>query len=253
MHRRVKGVVWTMSSSLLDISGLTFSAAGQTILDRLDLVIDPGEIHALLGANGSGKTTLAYLLMGCEGYVPTAGTILFAGRDLLSLKMHERAKVGLTLAWQEPARFEGVSVQEYLMVGRAGLDPEPALVQVGLDPNRYLNRRVDKSLSGGERHRIELASVLCMKPTLAILDEPSAGIDMLSINHIITVIRTLKGNGGAVLLITHQEEVAAIADSASQLCNGRIIFSGDPTHVIEHFRGRTCVRCDGEVCGYVRA
>ena len=92
-----------------------------------------------------------------------------------------------------------------------------------------------------------------MKPRLAILDEPAAGIDMLSISQIITVIRTLKENGGAVLLITHQEEVAAIADSASQLCNGRIIFSGDPAHVIEHFRGRTCVRCDGEVCGYVRA
>jgi Fe-S cluster assembly ATP-binding protein len=90
-------------------------------------------------------------------------------------------------------------------------------------------------------------------PTLAILDEPAAGIDMLSINHIINVIRAIKGHGGAVLLITHQEEVAAIADSASQLCNGRIVYSGDPGHVIEHFRGRTCVRCDGEVCGYVRA
>lgn len=242
-----------MTSPLLDISGLTFSVGGQTILDRLDLAIHPGEIHALLGANGSGKTTLAYLLMGCDGYIPTAGTILFAGRDLLPLKLHERAKLGLTLAWQEPARFEGVTVHEYLTLGRAGLKPEPVLAQVGLDPDRYLNRRVDKALSGGERHRIELASVLSMKPTLAILDEPAAGIDMLSINHIINVIRTLKDNGGAVLLITHQEEVAAIADSASQLCNGRIIFSGDPVHVIEHFRGRTCVRCDGEVCGYVRA
>jgi Fe-S cluster assembly ATP-binding protein len=242
-----------MTSPLLDISGLTFSVGHQAILDRLDLSIYPGEIHALLGANGSGKTTLAYLLMGCDGYAPTVGTVLFEGTDLLSLNMYERAKLGLTLAWQEPARFEGITVREYLTLGRSESDPKPALLQVGLDPERYVNRRVDKALSGGERHRIELASVLCMKPTLAILDEPAAGIDMLSINHIINVIRTLKNNGGAVLLITHQEEVAAIADSASQLCNGRIIFSGDPTHVIEHFRGRTCVRCDGEVCGYVRA
>ena len=159
----------------------------------------------------------------------------------------------MTLAWQEPARFEGVTVLEYLTLGRSELNPEPVLMQVGLDPDRYLNRRVDKALSGGERHRIELASVLSMKPTLAILDEPAAGIDMLSINHIINVIRALKDAGGAVLLITHQEEVAAIADSASQLCNGRIVFSGNPAQVIEHFRGRTCVRCDGEVCGYVRA
>lgn len=238
---------------LLQIHNLTFAAGNQKILDRLDLTIHPREIHALLGANGSGKTTLAYLLMGCEGYIPMTGSVLFNGTDLLRLKMHERANLGLTLAWQEPARFEGLTIREYLSLGHPELTPESLLLQVGLDPERYLNRRVDKALSGGERHRIELASVLCMKPRLAILDEPAAGIDMLSISHIITVIRMLKENGGAVLLITHQEEVAAIADSASQLCNGRIIFSGDPTHVIEHFRGRTCVRCDGEVCGYVRA
>lgn len=242
-----------MIHPLLQIHNLTFAAGNQKILDRLDLTIHPREIHALLGANGSGKTTLAYLLMGCEGYIPMTGSVLFNGTDLLRLKMHERAKLGLTLAWQEPARFEGLTIREYLSLGHPELTPESLLLQVGLDPERYLNRRVDKALSGGERHRIELASVLCMKPRLAILDEPAAGIDMLSISHIITVIRTLKENGGAVLLITHQEEVAAIADSASQLCNGRIIFSGDPTHVIEHFRGRTCVRCDGEVCGYVRA
>jgi Fe-S cluster assembly ATP-binding protein len=241
-----------MNGPLLDIRNLNFSAGNQTILDRLDFAINPKEIHALLGANGSGKTTLAYLLMGCEGYAPTAGTVMFKGADLLSLKMDERARLGLTLAWQEPARFEGITVREYLTLGRSESDQKPVLVQVGLDPDRYWNRRVDKSLSGGERHRIELASVLCMKPTLAILDEPAAGIDMLSINHIINVIRALKDNGGAVLLITHQEEVAAIADSASQLCNGRIVFSGDPDRVIEHLRGRTCVRCDGEVCGYVR-
>jgi len=238
---------------LLEIRNLTFAVGDQKILDRLCLTIYPREIHALLGANGSGKTTLAYLLMSCEGYVPTAGTVMFQGADLLSLQMYERAKLGVTLAWQEPARFEGITVREYLTLGRSESDPKPVLVQVGLDPDRYLNRRVDKALSGGERHRIELASVLSMKPTLAILDEPGAGIDMLSTSHIISVIRMLKENGGAVLLITHQEEVAAIADSASQLCNGRIICSGDPTHVIEHFRGRTCVRCDGEVCGYVRA
>lgn len=242
-----------MTLPLLDIHHLTFAVGDQKILDQLTLTIHPREIHALLGANGSGKTTLAYLLMGCDGYVPTQGTIRFAGVDLLSLKMHERAKLGVTLAWQEPARFEGITVREYLTLGRSAFDPEPVLMQVGLDPDRYLHRRIDKALSGGERHRIELSSVLSMKPTLAILDEPAAGIDMLSINHIINVIRALKDAGGAVLLITHQEEVAAIADSASQLCNGRIVFSGNPAQVIEHFRGRTCVRCDGEVCGYVRA
>ncbi len=237
---------------LLDIRDLTFVVGDQKILDRLDLTICQGEIHALLGANGSGKTTLAYVLMGCESYVPSGGLVVFNGTDLLPLKMYERARLGLTLAWQEPARFEGVTVREYLSLGKPDYDPEPALRQVGLDPERYLNRRVDKTLSGGERHRVELASVLSMKPKLAILDEPAAGIDMLSITHIIDIIRALKTAGGSVLLITHQEEVALIADRASQLCAGRIIFSGSPREAVDHFRGRTCVRCDGEMCNYVR-
>jgi Fe-S cluster assembly ATP-binding protein len=242
-----------MPHSLLSIRNLTFEVEQHPILDRLDLAIASQEIHALLGANGSGKTTLAYVLMGCESYAPSAGTVLFDGADLLPLKMHERARLGLTLAWQEPARFEGVTVREYLTLGKPDCDPEPALQQVGLDPERYLDRRMDKALSGGERHRIELASVLSMRPKLAILDEPAAGIDMLSINHIIDIIRALKAAGGSVLLITHQEEVALIADRASQLCAGRIIFSGSPRETVDHFRGRTCVRCDGEVCNYVRA
>lgn len=242
-----------MASLLLEIHSLTFKVTHQTILDRLDLAIAPQEIHALLGANGSGKTTLAYVLMGCEGYAPTAGHILFDGTNLLALKMDERARLGITLAWQEPARFEGVTIREYLTLGHPECASEPALRRVGLDPERYLARRADKALSGGERHRVELASVLMMKPRLAILDEPAAGIDMLSINHIIGIIRTLKEEGGSVLLITHQEEVALVADRASQLCAGRIVFSGIPHEAVAHFRQRTCVRCDGEACQYVRA
>jgi len=243
----------TMSAPLLDIRNLTLEVDRRAILDRLDLAVQAGEIHALLGANGSGKTTLACVLMGCEGYVPGAGCVRFNGVELLPLKMHERARLGLTLAWQEPARFEGVTVREYLALGRPDYDAGPALRQVGLAPERYLERQVDRALSGGERHRIELASVLSMKPRLAILDEPVAGIDMLSIKHIIGVIRTLKADGGSVLLITHQEEVALVADRASQLCAGRIIFSGGPREAVDHFRGRACVRCDGEVCNHVRA
>lgn len=242
-----------MPGPLLDVRKLTFEVERRPILDRLDLAVEGGEIHALLGANGSGKTTLACVLMGCDGYVPRSGRVLFDGTELLPLRMHERSRLGLTLAWQEPARFEGITVREYLTLGKVDCDPGPALHQVGLAPDRYLDRRVDKTLSGGERHRIELASVLSMKPRLAILDEPAAGIDMLSIDHIIGIIRALRADGGSVLLITHQEEVALIADRASQLCAGRIVFSGRPREVVDRFRGRDCVRCDGEACGDVRA
>ncbi len=91
-----------MPSPLLDIRNLTFEVDRHAILDRLNLTIESQEIHALLGANGSGKTTLAYLLMGSESYAPGAGTVLFDGTDILPMKMHERARLGLTLAWQEP-------------------------------------------------------------------------------------------------------------------------------------------------------
>ncbi len=252
MHIGVTIPYSSMPIPLLDIHGLTFEADRNPILERLDFAVQRGEIHALLGANGSGKTTLAYVLMGCEGYAPNAGQVFFDGIELLPLALHERARLGLTLAWQEPARFEGITVREYLSLGETKRDAALPLRQVGLDPDRYLTRRMDKALSGGERHRIELASVLSMKPKLAILDEPAAGIDMLSITHIIDIIRALKENGGSVLLITHQEEVALIADRASQLCAGRMIFSGSPRETVNHFRGRSCVRCDGEVCGYVR-
>lgn len=242
-----------MTAPVLEVSGLLFDVNGRRILDGLDLRLEEREIHALLGANGSGKSTFAYLLMGCDGYRPSGGKVSFKGEDLTALPMHERAKRGLTLAWQEPARFEGMTVREYLTLGRPGVEPGPPLDLVGLSPARYLDRVVDKTLSGGERHRVELAAVLAMQPVLAILDEPAAGIDMLSMAHIVEVIHRLKAHGAAVLLITHQEEVVLAADRASQLCGGRIVCSGKPDFVVDHFRGRSCVRCDGAECGYERA
>lgn len=92
--------------------------------------------------------------------------------------------------------------------------------------------------------------MLALKPRLAILDEPTAGIDMLSLDEVVQVIETLRRNGSAVLLITHQEAVAAHADSASQLCGGRIVCQGKPEAVIANYKARRCTRCDGEVCGY---
>ena len=233
---------------LLKIKGLTFCSGDKTILNDLSLTIEAEEVHALLGTNGTGKSTLAYLIMGCDGYRPTSGEIIFDGKIINNLKIHERAKLGITMAWQEPVRFEGISVKDYLTLKNKDIDPANYLEMVGLHPELYLHRMVDKSLSGGERKRIELASVLALNPRLAILDEPDSGIDMLSTQDIVNVINSFKKNGSSVLLITHREEIVLIADRASQICNGRIVCSGNPEKVAEYYKSRKCLICDGEAC-----
>jgi Fe-S cluster assembly ATP-binding protein len=236
---------------LLEIKDLTYRVKDKEIFSGFSLSIKPREVHAILGTNGSGKSTLAYLVIGCEGYFPTSGEILFNGRSINGLKLHERARLGITLAWQEPVRFEGISVRDYLTLKDREADPSRYLEMVGLVPELYLNRMMDRTLSGGERKRIELASIIALEPMLAILDEPDSGIDMLSIQDVIKVINVLKKNGAAVLLITHREEIAKIADSASQICGGKIICSGAPGKVAEFYKSRKCIVCERNECVYV--
>lgn len=240
--------------SLLEIKDLVYGAGPDgtsPILSGLSLAIETGEVHALLGANGTGKSTLASLIMGCEGCRPSSGEIRFDNVIVNDLPMHERARLGITMAWQEPVRFEGITVKDYLGLGHTTVAPTAVLELVGLSPDLYLCRMVDKCLSGGERKRIELASVLALNPRLAVLDEPDSGIDMLSLQDVINVISAFKKQGAAVLLITHREEIAGIADRASQVCHGKIICSGRPARVAEHYKARKCMTCTKVACHYV--
>lgn len=239
---------------LLELKDLVYAADSHSsvlIIKGLSLSIEAGEVHALLGSNGTGKSTLAYLIMGCEGYHPQKGEIRFDGEVINDLRLHERARLGIALAWQEPVRFEGITVRDYLILKRKEIDASGYLEMVGLAPALYLDRMVDRSLSGGERKRIELASVLALGPRLAILDEPDSGIDMLSTQDIVNVINAFKQKGTAVLLITHREEIAMISDRASQLCNGKVICSGRPEKVAEHYKSRHCIICTTMECHYV--
>ena len=238
------------AGGLLELRGIGLRLGAKEVLCGLDLGVARGEMHVLLGANGAGKTSLAHLVMGCEGYAPSAGEILYEGKCINALPLHERARLGITLAWQEPARFEGISVAAYLTLGAVAGVPALHLQAVGLEPAEYLYRPVDKALSGGERKRIELAAVLALRPRLAILDEPSAGIDLLSMDDIVRLIGALRATGMTVLLITHQEELALHADRASQLCGGHIVASGTPAEVTENYRARRCRRCDGAICDH---
>src|SRR5659263_350882 len=115
--------------SVLDLVGVGLSIGGKPILHDLNLHVLPGEIHAILGMNGTGKSTLASVIMGLSGFSPTSGNVVFQGEDITALSISGRAKRGITLAWQEPARFEGLTVKEYLELGRhgsAGGGPPPA-------------------------------------------------------------------------------------------------------------------------------
>lgn len=231
---------------MLEVKNISLSKDQHQILKNLSLSINPVEIHSILGMNGTGKSTLAYTIMGLPGYVVDEGEILWHGQNITGLSIAERAKLGITLAWQEPARFEGLTIREYLKLSQkhtnSTLPVEQCLEKVGLEPEKYLERGLDNDLSGGERKRIELASVLAMQPRLAILDEPDSGIDVLSINYIKDVIRDLVRAGSAVLLITHHEEVATIADRTSALCGGRIYKTGSPDEVARFYRNH-CRPC----------
>jgi Fe-S cluster assembly ATP-binding protein len=232
---------------MLRLTDVELVVGERKILHDVNLHIKEGEVRSILGMNGTGKSSLASLIMGLSGYHPTAGTIQFFGEDITELPISERAKRGITLAWQEPARFEGLTVAEYLQIARrsarnGNLDARECLKKVGLQPESYLGRAVDSTLSGGERRRVELASVLAMKPKLAILDEPDSGIDPLSIENVVDVIRTFSRTGTAVLLITHHEDVAEVADRASSLCGGTILKTGEPTAIARFYRNH-CQEC----------
>ena len=236
---------------LLTLRDIVFRAGDTIILDHLDLSIEAGNIHALIGTNGSGKSSLAAMIMGCQGYAPASGDLLFAGQRINHLKMHERARLGIALAWQEPVRFEGLGVADYLSLGPHHADPAALLSLVGLEAEHYLHRQVDRSLSGGERRRIELAAVLGLEPRVAILDEPDSGIDLLSTGDIIGVLRRLRDRGAAVLLITHQEEIARMADCASLIHRGRVVCTGRPHQVTAWYRAQRGRDRGEEECAHV--
>ncbi|HSW61871.1 MAG TPA: ATP-binding cassette domain-containing protein [Dissulfurispiraceae bacterium] len=228
---------------MVELRDIFFQAGARMILDACSLVVRPHEIHALLGTNGVGKSTLAYIIMGCEGYQPNTGEILFRSEVINHLGISERARLGITMTWQEPVRFEGISVRDYISLRNPSCDGAYYLRLVGLDPSWYLQRMVDRCLSGGERKRIELASALALHPQFAVLDEPDSGIDMLSFDDIVHVIRLFRENGASVLLITHRPELALIADAASQLCGGRIVCTGSPQEVTDFFMAKKCAVC----------
>jgi len=230
-------------SNLLEVKDLHLKIEDAEILKGIDFSLKKGEVFALIGPNGCGKSTLAYTLMGINNYHPDKGDLLFKGEKINDLKINERAKKGITLAWQEPARYQGETVREFLSLSLRSKGEEvteeklaDALNKVAIRPQQYLDRFVDKSLSGGERKRIELASLILMHPELIILDEPDSGVDVVALNNIADMIKYFKDSGSGILLITHSQEMLEYADKAALICDGEVIRQGAPSTISDYFK-----------------
>jgi Fe-S cluster assembly ATP-binding protein len=212
---------------LLELKELTIPTLDQkcVIVNEVSFGIKEGSIHAIIGPNGSGKSTLAYTIMGLGDYKVLKGNIYFDGIDITNLSITERAKLGITLAWQEPARIDGLSVFKYIALGmRDTSNMKERVVEtlkiVNLEPERYLNRKIDESLSGGERKRVELAAAIAMKPRLIILDEPDSGLDFIVLEDFMNIFEKIKKLDMTILLITHREDIGMVADYGTLLWRG---------------------------------
>ena len=231
---------------ILEVHDLNLQFNGKAILNNLSIDFWDGHIHAVVGPNGAGKSSLAAAIMGLSGYRGFTGEVIFEGRSINEMTIDERARAGITLAWQEPARFEGLTIKEFIRASARDKSDQAikeVLLQVGIDPVEHMKRAVDKTLSGGERKKVELASILALKPKVAILDEPDSGIDIESIQRIFEAVRILKEDGATVIMITHSLAVLDQAEHAFLMCDGKVVDKGGVDKIRKYFEGK-CLTCD---------
>ena len=211
----------------------------KAILKNIDLKIDERFV-AITGPNGGGKSTLAKIIAGI--YTPTGGQILFDGEDITELSITERAKKGISFAFQQPVRFKGLTVKDLITLA-AGKQISVAeacgyLSEVGLCARDYINREVNASLSGGELKRIEIALIIARSTKLSVFDEPEAGIDLWSFNNLIKVFERMhEKTQGSILIISHQERILNIADRIIVIADGEIRESGTKDEIMPSVLG----------------
>ncbi|MDD3655285.1 MAG: ABC transporter ATP-binding protein [Atribacterota bacterium] len=231
--------------NILEVKDLSLSLNGRNILKNINMEVWEGYVHAIVGPNGAGKSTLASAIMGLEGYRHYSGSIRFKGKNISKLSIDERARMGITFGWQEPARYEGLLIRDFLKAAAGNKNNDfihEQLERVGLDPDEYANRAVDKTLSGGERKKVELASILAMDPDLVLLDEPDSGIDVETLDKMFEVIKEQRKKKRTIILITHSLAVLKQADHAFIFCNGEILKKDVAKKVIPYFKNK-CLPC----------
>ena len=215
---------------MLKLENISWSAPGGFgVLNGLDLEIPDGKLVVITGPNGGGKTTLAKIIAGI--YKQDSGKILLNNEDITDKDITERAKMGISFAFQQPVRFKGITVKRLIELasGNKMNDGElcDILSKVGLCAREYINREVDSTLSGGEIKRIEIATVLARQTQITIFDEPEAGIDLWSFSSLIKVFSEMRRNlKGTLIIISHQERILNIADEIAVVADGRIKAKG---------------------------
>ena len=215
------------------------NGADKEILKNINLTIDERFV-AITGPNGGGKSTLAKIIAGI--YQPTGGQILFDGEDITNVSITDRAKKGISFAFQQPVRFKGLTVKDLitLAAGKQISVTEACnyLSEVGLCARDYINREVNASLSGGELKRIEIALIIARSTKLSVFDEPEAGIDLWSFNNLIKVFERMhEKTQGSILIISHQERILNIADRIIVIADGEIRESGTKDEIMPSVLG----------------
>jgi Fe-S cluster assembly ATP-binding protein len=239
--------------ALLEIKNLHARVAapgGKDILKGVNLTVDRGQVHAIMGKNGSGKSTLSQVLAGREAYEVTEGSVTYDGKDLLDLSAEERAREGIFLAFQYPVEIPGVSTSYFLKAAVNAMrkhhnQPELDAVQflklikekmalLKMDPS-FMNRAVNEGFSGGEKKRNEIFQMAVCNPTLALMDETDSGLDIDALKIVSHGANSLRTAERAILLVTHYQRLLdyIIPDFVHVMIDGKIVKTGDKNLALE--------------------
>lgn len=222
----------------LEVKNLCVEVEGKRVLDGISLVINPGEVHALMGPNGSGKSTLSYVIAGHPKYKIVSGDIMVDGESILELSPDKRAKKGLFLSFQNPLEIQGVPISKLLFTIAKAKNQKLPFVQfkreldanlraVGMD-QKAAERDVNVGFSGGEKKRVEVLQLLTLKPGFAVLDEVDSGLDVDTMQVLANAVNQIRGPAFSALVITHYQRLLNYIkpDFVHVLSNGKIVASG---------------------------
>ncbi|NOZ33621.1 MAG: Fe-S cluster assembly ATPase SufC [Alphaproteobacteria bacterium] len=239
-----------MSTPLLEINDLRVSVEDREILKGVNLTLQGGEVHAIMGRNGSGKSTLSYVLAGKAGYEVTGGTVHLKGRDLLAMSPDQRAVAGLFLAFQYPIEIPGVATMTFLKValnaqrkarGEAELST-PDFIRVVREAageleidTAMLKRALNVGFSGGEKKRAEILQMSLLKPSICVMDETDSGLDIDALKIVARGVNILRNPDRAMLVITHYQRLLnhIVPDKVHVFADGRIVKSGGKELALE--------------------